>query len=160
MCGNVFRDGSLYVYDKYLWFLCAPVFVWTLGVSRYSNGLGFEFRELQEIFIFFKTSWTALSPSQFPIRWVPWVKRPGREVKTLISSRCWGQDWLELYLYSPYAFMVWTGRTSLLLHVRIVTLRKFWWKNRVWGSLTQYWGEYLDFNSNAKFWCIPLAPVP
>jgi len=44
------------------------------------NGLEFESRQRQEIFIFPKMSRPPLGPTQPLIQWLPGLKRPGREV--------------------------------------------------------------------------------
>jgi hypothetical protein len=42
-----------------------------IGIGYGLNGLGFEFRQGQEIFVFSKTSRPSLGPTQPPIQWVP-----------------------------------------------------------------------------------------
>jgi len=50
---------------------CGTVF----GIAtRYGlDGVGFNFRQRQEIFLFSKTSRRAVRPTQLPVKWVPYL---------------------------------------------------------------------------------------
>jgi hypothetical protein len=65
------------------------------------------------IFYFSTASRTALRPTQPPIQWVPGilslgVKRPGREADHSPPSSAEVNEWVELYLHSPYT-PLWRG---------------------------------------------------
>jgi hypothetical protein len=79
---------------------------------------------LQEVFLpkfyahsLFLLSITDACPGADPIQWVPGafslqVKRPGREADHSPPSSAEVKEYVELYLYSQYAFMAWCSVTA------------------------------------------------
>jgi hypothetical protein len=111
-----------YTYIACIIYIYIYIYIYTLG-----HYVG------KRIFHFFKAPRSALAKIPSPIQCVleaisPGVKRPWCEAD-LSSAQCWSQEWVDLYLHSPYALSACTRtlsfRTGQVFHIRLFC-KAFW----------------------------------